>query len=309
MGHEKPDGDCIGSQLACAGLLKKLNKKVHILSSGPFSDAVSQLYRAFFPMYPPSEDVVRAHKGDAAVICVDTSSPSRLGHFFLPLKDLPLAVIDHHAEGESYGEVKYIDQTASSNTLLIYRLFKEYRIVPTKEDAYFILLGLLTDTQFFRFVSAKNTEPFEVAAKMVRLGVSPREIYRQIEFGYTFLSRKILATILNRATRVNNNRIVLTHIRHGDYMYKDDIPQSYEVYQILQGVQKIEIVVYIHEDVRDDGSVVCKIGLRSQRIVDVAKIARSFNGGGHTKASGFMIAKPLSEVWDFLKKYFDELSI
>jgi len=37
IGHREPDGDCIGSQLALASFLKSEGKRVHLLSSGPFT--------------------------------------------------------------------------------------------------------------------------------------------------------------------------------------------------------------------------------------------------------------------------------
>ena len=36
VGHKEPDGDCISSSLGMASLLEKLNKKVQLLSAGPF---------------------------------------------------------------------------------------------------------------------------------------------------------------------------------------------------------------------------------------------------------------------------------
>ena len=309
IGHDNPDGDCIGSQLACAGLLQKLNKKVFLLSSGPFSNSIAQLYKSMF--YSSSLEIENTPSEDSkvALLCVDTSSAEKLGSAFNSVAHLPCAVIDHHVTGKPYGSVHYIDSKAPANTILIHRLFKEYKIVPSREDAYFILLGLLTDTQFFRFVNQNDPEPFETAAKMVQLGVSPGDIYQQIGYGATFLSRKVIARVLDRAIRVNNNRIILTYIRHDDYLYKDDIPQSYDVYQMLQGTQKTEVVVYIHEEFDSNNLAVCKVGLRSHNKVDVSKIARDFNGGGHIRAAGFSIPEPLKATWNRLCEYFDTLAI
>ena len=309
IGHENPDGDCVGSQVALAGLLRKLGKQVFLLSSGPFSDIVAQLYSSlFYSAYSqipdmPSPDALE----NSALLCVDTSSYARLGDVAKPLEGLPSGIIDHHVSASNFGLVQYIDSTVPANTILIYRLFEAYGIIPTREDAHFILLGILTDTQFFRFVKAEDTEPFQVASKMVELGVSPGEIYQQIGYGYTFLSRKIIAKILGRASRVNNNRVILTYMQQSDYLYKDDIPQSYEIYQLLQGTQKTEVVVYIQENVDVENKPMCKIGLRSHAKVDVSKIAEEFNGGGHKRASGFAVHKSLSETWDMLRDYFDAL--
>ncbi len=312
IGHENPDGDCIGSQLACAGLLRKLNKEVFLLSSGPFVDVVAQIYSSLF--YSSHAQVpglsAKPHSlKDFAVLCVDTSSHDRLGEVAKPLESLPTAVIDHHVSGHRFGAVQYIDSSVPANTLLIHRLFEAYNLTPTREDAHAILLGLLTDTQFFRFVESEDSEPFITAAKMVKLGVSPSEIYKQIGYGHTFLSRKTLALVLERAFRVNNNRVVITYIKQDDYLHKDDIPQSYEIYQLLQSTQKIEVVVYVQESFDTNNNPICKIGLRSQSKVDVSKVSKEFGGGGHIHASGFVLHKPLAQALETLQEYFDTLFI
>jgi phosphoesterase RecJ-like protein len=48
LGHREPDGDCIGSQLALSSFLKRLGKRVHTLSSGPFTRSEILLYEHKF---------------------------------------------------------------------------------------------------------------------------------------------------------------------------------------------------------------------------------------------------------------------
>ena len=308
IGHEKPDGDCIGSQLALAGLLSQLGKKSVLLSAGPFNDFVVQTYQSLFytsldhcPTIP--------HNIKKAIFCVDCSSPDRMGKVFHSIYSLPAAVIDHHTSGDNYGELQYIDSTAPANTLLIYRLFKDYNITPRREDAYFLFLGLLTDTGFFRFTREYNPEPFLMAADLTQLGVSTAEIYQQIGYGHTFLSRKIIAKVLERAKRVNNNRIIISYLSYHDIVHLDDIPQTYEIYQLLQGIRKVELVVYIQEIVDNKGSISCKIGLRSLNKVDVGTLAKHYSGGGHKNAAGFTIQQSLNETWEQLISYFDSYKI
>lgn len=308
IGHAKPDGDCIGSQLALAGLLRQLNKRTILLSTGPFNDFASKIYQSLFntsldlaPAPPP--------KASVAIFCVDCSSPDRMGSAFDPIYHLPSAVIDHHASGSRYGKVRYVDASAPANTLLIYRMFKKYRITPTQEDAYFLFLGLLTDTGFFRFTQKNNPEPFLTAAALTELGVSAAEIHQQIGYGNTFFSRKIISKILDRAVRVNNNRVILCYLSYKDYMHLDDIPQSYEVYQLLMGIQKVELIVYVQEIIDENNKLVCSIGLRSNSRVDVGKLAKHYGGGGHHNAAAFRMQKSFDHSWKELLHFFDNYEI
>lgn len=311
LGHEKPDGDCIGSELAISGLLEKLNKPHAVLSAGPFSDSISQSYRPRFIDNLDDLDYLPMEEDNAALIFVDASSPERMGNIFSPIFHLPTLIIDHHKstaleDTENAQQVKYIEPTIPANTILVYRLFKEFRINPTQEDAYFILLGILTDTQFFRFVKSKDKEPFTVAAELIEYGVTPGDIYKQISYGYTYLSRKVIAEILNRTQRLNNNRIILTYISYNNYIHIDDIPQTYEIYQMLEGTHKTEIVVYLQEILNDNNIPVTKVGMRSKQF-DVGSIAKKWGGGGHANASGFTIEQSLNESLPTLVTFFDAL--
>jgi len=47
-GHKEPDGDCLTSSLGIAHLLKRLEKKYQLLSSGPFKRTEIKKYESFF---------------------------------------------------------------------------------------------------------------------------------------------------------------------------------------------------------------------------------------------------------------------
>ena len=61
LGHREPDGDCIGSQLALSSFLKRIGKRVHTLSSGPFTRSEILLYEnKFKDEAPPEREYERA---------------------------------------------------------------------------------------------------------------------------------------------------------------------------------------------------------------------------------------------------------
>ena len=223
--------------------------------------------------------------------------PNRMGKMFNDIYHLPALIIDHHESntGEDFGDVRYIKPEIPANTILVYRVYKEFKIKPNQAQAYYIFLGILTDTQFFRFVKDAQQEPFLVAADLITLGITPGDIYKQISYGYTYLSRKVLSKVLERAQRLNNNRIILTHISSEDYLHVDDIPQSYEIYQMLEGTHKTEVIVYLQEVLNEKNVIVTKVGMRSKSL-NVGAVAKDWGGGGHANASGFTIEKPLTET-------------
>ena len=72
--------------------------------------------------------MVGQNTGSEAVIIVDCSTPERIGAGFAEeIKNYPVAVIDHHASGEEFGDVRFVNGNSPSTTILIYQLMKELR--------------------------------------------------------------------------------------------------------------------------------------------------------------------------------------
>ncbi len=303
-GHVSPDGDCIGSQLALGSLLERKGKRVTLLSEGPFFDVSVRSYESLF-----SSNLKESLVPNSALVLADCSTIARIGKSFEELIGLPSAVIDHHLPSEEDEkldhQLQYVDHKAVANCILVYRLFEELNIIPSKNEARFMLLGLITDTQFFRFVKGNDSEALYVASKLIQVGVSPFDIYNQINSGYRYQSRLVLAKILNSMFRLNDNKVLVCILHYEDYEYSEDIPQSYEIYRFLEGVVKIEIIVYIQEQKKGE-SFFCKVGLRATGNVDVSKIAKKFDGGGHKAAAGFSLECNAHTAKEVIKVFFDK---
>ena len=62
------------------------------------------------------------------------------------------------------------------------------------------------------------------------------------------------------------------------------------------------VAVLVRELLSDDRSGMRKVSLRAtDGSVDVSRIAREFNGGGHPQAAGFSTAVPYPELVDQLR--------
>src|SRR6058998_957031 len=74
LGHVRPDGDALGSQLALALSLQQLGKHVHVWNEDGMLEKYSFLPRSELIAKPPSS----AHDVDLA-IALDTAIQNRLG--------------------------------------------------------------------------------------------------------------------------------------------------------------------------------------------------------------------------------------
>jgi len=300
IGHREPDGDCIGSELALASFLRSMGKRVHVLSSGPFTKSeILQFEHKFKNSAPPENDYERA-----AAIVLDCSSLSRIGSVGETMPDVPIAFIDHHASGELPGESDYLDETAPAVTAMVYLLMQAFGHKPSKEEAELLFFGLATDTGFFRHLDEKSSDTFEVAARLVESGVSPKRIYSDINGGKTLFSRKMLGEILMRLEPHYDGRLLVSYVTLDDQQkYGMASRDSDILYQLIMSVGGCEACFVVKQEAENS----CTVGFRSRERVNVAEIAAKFGGGGHRLASGLVMQGTIDSVMDTLVEAFRPL--
>src|SRR5215831_19913782 len=92
LGHVRPDGDALGSQLALALSLKALGKEVRLWNEDGMLEKYSFLPRAELLTKPPAEP-----EEFDVIVALDTAIQNRLGTALPAVKSSKLCVnIDHH---------------------------------------------------------------------------------------------------------------------------------------------------------------------------------------------------------------------
>lgn len=307
VGHKEPDGDCIGSQIALAGLLERQGKTVRNLNPGPFERQEISRYQHRFGAGVDRAGVdgtvlggvAAAGPPPEAAVVVDCSSADRIVPLDKALTGLPVAVIDHHAAGERFGDVHYIEPRIPATTILVFNLFQTLGITPTAEESQALFLGLATDTGFFRFLSPEQHTAFSVAAELTRTGASPREVDRLISTGRPLESRFLLARILHRVEALRDGAFLLTYQTLADEKEFGTRRDSDALYRLLLAVDGVRVVALVKE--KDRG---CAVSFRAIDDTDVGALAARFGGGGHQKASG---AFQESDLREFLPRIRDAL--
>src|SRR3974390_1296557 len=119
VGHVRPDGDCVGSQLGLALALKGQGKRVTVWNEDPMPQKL-----AFLDPDKLFEKPRRGFKFDC-VIATDCASFERLGKicpFIAPAKALINS--DHHESTTRYGDLNWVSAREPSTGELVYRLLK-----------------------------------------------------------------------------------------------------------------------------------------------------------------------------------------
>jgi phosphoesterase RecJ-like protein len=280
IGHTEPDGDCLGTQLALRSLLERLGKKAWALQDLPFDRPETQVYEGLFRTDIP-ENLDRER---TAVVVLDCSTTERVSERFKPLLSRPVLVIDHHAAGEEFGLVRFVEPAAASTTSLVARLYQGLDLVPTGEEAAWLFFGLATDTGFFRHCEKGFSEVFSTALFLVEHGASPKAAYLEMYGNRSFQQRKLLGRLLENAENHCDGRLVLTWQTLAETAEAGpNVRSSEELYNLFQTVAGVEVIVLLREETQD----LVSVGLRSLNCFDVSEIARQYGGGGHRLAAGF----------------------
>lgn len=305
-GHKEPDGDCVGSQLALASVLRRMGKEVVLCSAGPFKRTEIKPYEQFFISAPEKID-----KTGLSLIIVDCSGPDRTGDLETFLKGLPLAVIDHHEGGHyanlagaSAGGPFYVDKHAPSTTFLVLKLIEALGMEPNREEAELLFFGLCTDTGFFRFLDDGGAETFMAAAALVRSGANPKAVYASIHGGKSLDSRRLMGHILARAESLFGGKLIVSCEEYEESRrYGLEGRDSDSLYQLLLSVAGCEAILLIRQETPER----CTVGFRSRDWVDVRSIAERFGGGGHKNAAGLSVAGTIAELKPRMIQAFEQV--
>src|SRR5580698_9950671 len=135
--HARPDGDAIGSALACCQVLRAMGKQADVV----LRDGVPRIYRAL----PFADQVLQANRVgrnyEAAIILeCDSVNRTRLEG----LEDRFLINIDHHISGRPFAHVNWIDPHAVATGEMVYRLAREAGVKISPEIAICLYAAVLT---------------------------------------------------------------------------------------------------------------------------------------------------------------------
>jgi len=291
-GHENPDGDCVGAQVALSQMLQALGKTVHIVNPDPLTKNFDFLTEHTTFLCPRSGDPLPEF--DVAVL-LDCSQLSRVGSLGKSIGKCgkTIAVIDHHVGSEDGdGSVFYVDVTAAATGALVRRLHAEMEVELSRPAAEGVFLSLVSDTGWFRYSNA-NAEVFQMAAELVERGVEASKIYDAINRRNHPDSPHVLAEALQESRLLLGGRLARLSLDKAmiERCSKTDFDTDIMM-EPLRSIEGVEVVALLKE--RFDGNVKCS--LRARGDLDVQAIVKQFGGGGHKKAAGATMMMRLADA-------------
>jgi bifunctional oligoribonuclease and PAP phosphatase NrnA len=287
VGHIRPDGDCIGSQLALALALRNAGKKITVWNQDP----VPQKYK-FLDTANLFHKPKHGEKFDC-VIATDCASFERLGRVGECIKDRKIFInIDHHISNPHYADVNWVSPREPSCGELIYRLLKVAQWPITKPIADLLFTAISTDTGSFQYATTRSGT-FHAGAELVTRGANLAQICNEVYQSYPLSRAKLLKHVYSKFRLTANDRIAWFWLKKADFHRTG--AESDDTEGMIDHIRAIEpvVVACVFEEVEPE---LTRISLRSKSPnVNVNEIAAEFGGGGHPAAAGARIpGKPLS---------------
>jgi phosphoesterase RecJ-like protein len=288
--HINADGDGAGCEVALALHLESQGIEAAIVNPTLFPETFRFLLGHLTPWHHKSEEGRRALERADLFVVLDTSEPSRLGDVYPAMRGRRVAVIDHHpSTPQSIGDPAIRDATACATGELIYDLIATAGVSLSRPEAEALYVAIATDTGSFRFA---NTKPrtHEICADLLRAGVDPQDIYRNLYGQVTDERLELLRRALSSLERDPEWPLAWITLRRQDFQRSRAASADLEgIVEHARQLRGIEIAALFRE--LPDKST--KVSLRSNGEADVARIAREHGGGGHTKAAGVHLKGPL----------------
>ena len=286
--HVRPDPDAYGSQGGLTAILKESFPEKKIFAVGQEEPTLNFLRRL---------DVIEdeVYKGALIIVC-DTANQERIDDHRYTLGD-KLIKIDHHPNMEPYGDLLWVDTTASSCSEMIYDFYlkgKDMGLKMNDEAARLLFAGIVGDTGRFLFPSSTE-KTFAYAGELIHYNFSRTELFDkmyELDPKIIKLQGYILQNFDLQSNGVASVRITKELLKE----YDARPAEASLLVGTLGDVKGIKAWVFFIEEDKQ-----IRVRLRSKGPV-INEVARKFNGGGHPLASGATIYS-----WDEMEQVVHEL--
>lgn len=292
--HERSDPDALGSQIGLAELITTTFPQKTVFTAGENNESLAYLGT----MNPPTDDDYE----NALVIVTDTANQPRIDDKRAIKLSKKLIKIDHHPDEDQYGDIQWVDPTASSCSEMVTDFWQTFidELKLSADGGRLLYAGIVGDTNRFLY-DATTPKTMRLAAELMGLDFSHTELNHEMnEIGPQ--AALLIGYVLENLEVSKNGvaHIILTKEILDRYQLEDeDTHQVVPLPGSIAGVLNWGIFVE-----QEDGTYRCRLRSKGPVINDIAK---EHDGGGHPLASGAN-AKDVDEIKVILKK-FEEAAI
>lgn len=281
VGHARPDGDCIGSQVALGRCLRELGATVICVNA----DVVPRRLQFLVDdLKFVKADEVPTNE-DWTALYVDCADHPRAGEKATKRFPRPFANIDHHLSNNGYAENNFVDSAAAATCEILAGVFFDAKLPIDRVAAQALFAGIMTDTGQFRFNSTTR-RTFMMAAELVALGAHPAdvggEIYEKESAGKLQLLQRFLASLKLEC----GGRVCVGVLPAGIFEETgSNVEDTEGLVDYARAIDGVDVGVLIEER---PGAIKASLRCKDSRF-RVDQVAAQFGGGGHACAAGLNV--------------------
>ena len=277
-GHIRPDGDCIGSCMALYHYIKDNYPTVDVRVY------LEEISNKFFYIKDADSAIMHEVPTDATpdlFISIDCGDKERLGFAEVLVDRAKNSLnIDHHISNTNFAKENWVRPDAAAACEILCDIFEEDRI--GYDTAVALYTGIIHDSGVLKYSNTtKNT--LNAAGMLITKGIPFTDIINDSFYQKTYLQNQILGRALLESVMFYDGKCIFTAISRKDMEFygvtSADLDGIVNQLLITEGV---EVAIFLYElDMQQ-----YKVSLRSNKYIDVSKIAQRFSGGGHVRAAG-----------------------
>lgn len=272
--HIGVDPDALASQIALRDSIRLTFPKKNVYAVGAGSSKFNYLGKL---------DKIEEVQEKTLLIIVDTPDRKRVDITNFDKYDYKIK-IDHHPYMETFCDLEYIDESASSASQLVLELINRTRLKMNKNIAETIFLGIASDTNRFLFSNSTHKTFILVGELLKKYDLNIGELYQNLYL--RSMDEVRLEGYIAQNMKITENKV-------GYIIITNDIINKFKVDSASPGnminnfnyIEELLVWVTITEDSKND---TIRVSIRS-RGPEINSIAEKYSGGGHKYASGIRI--------------------
>lgn len=287
--HVRPDPDAYGSQAGLKEMIQTTFPHKHVYIVGKEDPSLHFLAR----MDEIADEVYER----ALVIVCDTANTERICDQRYNQGD-KLIKIDHHPNVDSYGDIEWIDTSASSTSEMVYQLYQEAKtdgFQLNDAGARLIYAGIVGDTGRFLFPSTTN-RTFQIASELVTYQFDRSELYAGI-YSVSENIARLRGYILQKFTLSPSGLSTIRLTKEILDSFRVTPLESGQLVSVLGDIHGMKAWVFFIEE----ADQLIRVRFRSKGPI-INEIAAKYGGGGHPLAAGATI-----HSWDVADKIVADL--
>ena len=272
--HIGPDPDALASSLALKDIILNKFPKKNVYAVG----ASSNKFKYLGQLDKLPEDVSKA-----LLIVTDIPDSKRIDG--ASYKDFAYRIkIDHHPYVETFCEIEWIDDKASSASQMVMELAFNTPFKITNEIAEKLYTGLVTDTNRFLY-SYATEKTFSLVAKLLKENkIDTDKVYNNI-YMRPLKELRFQGYISQNLKLTPNGVAHLLITEDKMHEYNIDVATAGNMINNFNYIDEILVWVLFSVDTLNNN---IRVSIRSRGPI-INTVAQGFGGGGHAYASGIKV--------------------